>query len=204
MAASADMLLLYDAGQGGTGLNTDYFTTTPTQVVEHLTGTDLTVSPAQGSVNLPQALAGSGSPPDTDNYFNEDDWAVTDNSRYYQVGFTVEDGYVARLTGMTFWERAFGSSPTNYFVRSSLDGFTSNLGAGATDSGWDEVQLSFTRGVVGTVNFRIYAQNASDPTAIWRVDHILLDGTVELIPEPSSVALIGLAGLALFASRLRR
>ena len=117
-AAYADLLVLYDAGQGGVGINTDFFTTSPTQVVAHLTADNLTVSPAQDPVNPPQPTIGSGAPPSTDNYFNEDDWAVTDDSRYYQVGITVEDGYVARLNSLTFWERAFGAAlPTTSYAR---------------------------------------------------------------------------------------
>ncbi|MDG1357920.1 MAG: PEP-CTERM sorting domain-containing protein [Akkermansiaceae bacterium] len=54
------------------------------------------------------------------------------------------------------------------------------------------------------IEFRIYlADTTSNSEYIHRVDNVTLNGTVAVVPEPSSTALLGLGGLSLMLRRKR-
>ncbi|MFA6960795.1 MAG: hypothetical protein WC205_08605 [Opitutaceae bacterium] len=151
--------------------------------------------------------------------------AVTANS-FVQFTVTPTGGQVLNLSSFSAFvasdalsaSQTFG---TTYFVRSSLDNYTANLGtvtvnttvgnltsgtltADLSGSGFQSISSSFT--------LRIYAYaNLGASTAaanmVGRVDTLTLQGTVSAaaIPEPSSYTLLlGLAGMLFAANRMGR
>src|SRR5690606_38089829 len=103
-----------------------------------------------------------------------------------QFTATPNTGYAITLSSMTFSTQRDGAGATNFAVRSSLDGYASNLATGTngTTLGNANVPLS---GTTGAVTFRIYPYGGSG-TGIWRIDDITLNGNILCVqPEVFSV-----------------
>lgn len=117
------------------------------------------------------------------------------------------------LTGFSFWEQ--GSSGPNGTGPTSWEMFV-NGGSVATGAGFqgnpglDHSGLLNLGNLTGTVNVSIFAKGAVDnplslvPTATWRIDNFILEGTVAPVPLPASLPmLIGALGMLGMARRRR-
>jgi hypothetical protein len=148
--------------------------------------------------------------------------AVSGND-YYTFTLSPSAGYQMNLNNLTFSTDATLASGTNsftgnIFVRSDLDGYTSDIGPTITDTGstvssyvLQNIDLSGAafQGLTTAITFRIYlyntGTNAGDTNSIIRSDTYTLDGVMVAVPEPSSYALLGLGlGLGLGAFYLMR
>jgi hypothetical protein len=150
------------------------------------------------------------------------DDAIRENE-FYQLSITPKTGASLSLASFDLNYRRSGNGPTGGQLQYSLDGF-STAGTAISDlafSGSDTngvkqptINLSGVSSLQNindsTVTFRLYlfgATTASGTGAIGRLagDDLALDGTVVSsvvdVPEPTSVALVGVAGLLLAARR---
>lgn len=98
---------------------------------------------------------------------------LTNNTQYFQFSLTIEDGYTASITGLTFHCRSSSTGPTNWAFRYSGDGYAIDLAAGASDTNWISIQEPLSlNGQTGTLTFRLYADNAPSTFGTWRVDNV--------------------------------
>jgi len=139
---------------------------------------------------------------------------------YLSFGFTVANGSSVNLSSLQIGTRSEGGAPGTLALRSSVDGFGSNLfifdQASTTSNEWGPgagfifsvIDLSAMTNLTGTVEFRIYqvgntAANGGTPqtnrhfrlTNYYGVNpgDMSFSGTV--IPAPGALALLGLGGL---------
>ena len=139
---------------------------------------------------------------------------------YLSFGFTVASGSSVNLSSLQIGTRSEGGAPGTLALRSSVDGFGSNLfifdQASTTSNEWGPgagfifsvIDLSAMTNLTGTVEFRIYqvgntAANGGTPqtnrhfrlTNYYGVNpgDMSFSGTV--IPAPGALALLGLGGL---------
>jgi len=120
------------------------------------------------------------------------------------VAFTIaaNTGYKLYLTGFSF-DYNFNDTPgATFTLRSGLDGYTGNLAQFTTSvtgsyQNTGVIGLGSGFGGLSTVGFRIFLNDGSFESDLYtlRLDNITVNGDV--IPEPASAALFGLAGLAL-------
>ncbi len=158
------------------------------------------------------------------------DQAISAN---YYTAFTLtpDEGFMVSYSQLSFnYGGSFGvtgaSVDANFFVRSSLDGFTSDLteftytipslAGGGNVPELMELELSSLsqfQDVATPVTFRIYAfvdnfmtPNNFNSSARPRIDNILFEGSVNAIPEPTSAILLltALTGMTVFSSHRRR
>jgi hypothetical protein len=142
--------------------------------------------------------------------------AVTGDD-YYEFTLTPVTGFEVDLTTLTFDYNKTGSNAhtANFFVRSSIDSFASTIGSIATVSGtttttFSNASLSLSaaqyQNLTSAVTFRIYMfDNSGGAAETDLLDNVILNGTVAVVPEPSTWAMMVLgAGLLGAAQRFRR
>lgn len=138
------------------------------------------------------------------------------SAHYLQIDLTIAAGYELDLTQLT-WGTYNGTGATGGWsshVRSSVDGYAGIIATRwDTVSGWgggsNQVPVADLTGgafdnLTGNVSFRIYAfkEHSNDIFSTWvGFDDISIEGQVSLIPEPGSMALVGLGGFCLLARR---
>lgn len=170
---------------------------------------------------------GSGlSAPSGANSFNSASWHDLSASDYVSFGFSVAPGYQAELSSLSFTSRSSASGPGALAVRSSIDGFASNLLSwNQTGSGETAVlvDLSGLGQVSGLAEFRVVSlSNVSagggsvGSSGTWRIGTMTDVGTSNLltvdgqvlafsaVPEPASWALATLGMLGAAAAGARR
>ena len=130
-------------------------------------------------------------------------------STYYQFTLTPASGYQINATDFTFGNRSTASGPTVLSLRSSIDGYTTDLAsqAVANDSVWRLVTMAFTAtgAIDEAVTFRLYGSGGSSTASNWRIDDLNFTASAALVPEPSTYAMIGLgATLLVGMQRFRR
>jgi hypothetical protein len=144
---------------------------------------------------------------------------AVDSNEHYYFSVAADTGYQLDLSEIGFLIRNDGSTAADSFqVWMSTDGFDSFTGSatantsfvgsgsiesqGATSDNFGTTDSFTLSGIVEQVEFRIYIfgedGNSSQST---RIDKVYLDGSVSVIPEPTSLALLGLGGLAILRRR---
>jgi len=191
------------AGQPGTQVSN-----APAFVAANLIGSDLTRSGAVAAAGV--------------NSMNSNNWSVGD---YYSFGFTVNPNYFADLTTLEIGTSASNTGPRFFELYSSVDGFGTSLatiahGNGSSNFGFvnSVVDLSTLTGLTGNVEFRLVvdqdlrvnADNTIATTGTARITNYFssgdtggfrINGTVTAVPEPSSMALLSVAGVGSLAAR---
>jgi MYXO-CTERM domain-containing protein len=139
---------------------------------------------------------------------------------YLSFGFTVANGSSVNLSTLQIGTRSEGGAPGVLALRSSVDGFGSDLfifNQAATDGGvwgpgagfiFSVIDLSAMTNLTGTVEFRIYqvgntAANGGTPqtnrhfrlTNYYGVNPGDMSFTGTVVPAPGALALLGLGGL---------
>jgi len=127
--------------------------------------------------------------------------------KYFKLTLTPAEGYQLSVTGLAFGYRATASGPTSFVLRSSADGFGTDLATAGlvNDSAWHSYTSSPLElaGLTSPTVFRLYASGASSSLGTLRIDDVSVAGAVAAVPEPAAVAAAA-GGLALAAGLWRR
>lgn len=109
-----------------------------------------------------------------------------------------------------------GTATATFFVRSSLDNFSANIGDSIVQAyntttvvnpTSRQIDLSAYQGIVSTVEFRVYVfDDTNDSNRTPRLDNVILNGEIGpvVIPEPATTALLMGGGLMAFVLCRRR
>lgn len=158
------------------------------------------------------------------NSINSSGWNTLSPDDYFSFGFTVASGYRVNLDQLFIGTQSSNRGPGTVLLRYNGDGFTTNLHT-FTQSGVTQlnsvVPLDGLTGLTGSVEFRLFSANntSADGQSVlgngtFRITNYFdgstdtgsfgLSGNVEAIPEPSSLALMGLLGMGAAAFWIRR
>lgn len=155
--------------------------------------------------------------------------AAGSTADYFEFTVTPASGFKLNLTSLSFGTAFYGNQApagqASYFVRTSLDGFTSNIGSTFTvdyqrttipaDHPTTPFPLptftdqnvaldSLNPGNNQAVTFRIYiTDTTTSPDRLTAIDNVQLNGELLAIPEPSAAVLMGLATAGLCCRRRR-
>ncbi len=161
------------------------------------------------------AMSGSDS-------INSSGWNTLASDDYFSFGFTVDPGYRVNLDQLLITTRSSNTGPGTVVLRYGGDGFTGDLttftqqGTNILDS---TVDLTALTNLTGDVEFRLFSANSTSANGgtvagggTFRITNFEQEsngsfrftGTVEAIPEPSSLALLSVLGVGAFGFWLRR
>ena len=140
--------------------------------------------------------------------------AVATTTNYFTFTVTAASGFTLNLTDLALKTALVDpSNPSGTtFVRSSVDGYASDLGSytqtGTSGSTFTDRSIDLSGAAyqnLSTITFRIYHYDNTDSTSstglVHRIDDVVLNGSA--VPEPASIALLGLGGLSLLVRRRR-
>ncbi len=120
----------------------------------------------------------------------------------YQIDYATLDLTAGKITGFT----------ANYVIRSSIDAYASNIGAGAITANWPttslyQTDLSPLFAVTVPTTFRVYVYG-NNPALNPIFSQVTVNGTVRLVtPEPATISMLGITagiGTCLTVARRRR
>ncbi len=186
-------------------------TFSPTQQAADVSATAVTANPSDLTIEFTAssvsgaALRIVGTASTTGSNATERENNAIAANRYAQFSLTPDAGFTLDLANLTFDVRAGGTStPRGYAIYVSTNGFTTSTRLGGEENpGTTYVPRDFSIGLTGiasTTTFRIYHWAGATDRDI-RIDNLTING--EVIPEPASLALMGLGGL-LMLGRGRR
>lgn len=134
-----------------------------------VSATTLATGVHNGTVTLGPSI-GSGQFNAGSEYFGEDGWSsgALDQNAYLQIPVAPNSGYFLVLNSITLTMRhsttgtAAGSGPLSWSLRSSLDGYASDLATGTLTTSYQNFTVSLPSAfqtTTGTIRFRVYGYN---------------------------------------------
>lgn len=96
--------------------------------------------------------------------YNASNWATAalDANDYFEFTITPNSNIALDFVAFTYTAQASGTGPSNFAFRSSLDGFTANIGAPTV--GGTTIDLSAFQDQTSPITFRLYAWGGSGGT----------------------------------------
>jgi len=127
----------------------------------------------------------------TSNVFETKAWNTTttiDLTQYNEFSITPNGALTLTLNSISFTELVDqdpGSGTTNWYLRSSLDGYTTDIATGTAGTATQTPNITlpsanFTN--IGAVTFRLYLTNAASNGTKWTNDEVTITGTVNGAP----------------------
>lgn len=120
--------------------------------------------------------------------FNNRDWNTTGTinlGEYNQFTITPDAGYVLSLASLSF-SHVTDKSATSWILRSSIDGFASNLATGTVTGSIQTPVVNLSTPAfknIGAVTFRIYLLGSQNGNTEWSNDNVTVNGTVVKLPD---------------------
>jgi hypothetical protein len=131
------------------------------------------------------------------------------NNQYFEFTVAADAGFTMDLTSLTFdVSRGGASTPRGWVLRSDVDGFATDIATEIVATSQPNLS-SFAVDLLGAshqdlteVTFRLYGYGPS--TGIGQFfDNIVVNGSVQAVPEPAMVAALGV-GVSTLLLRWRR
>ena len=142
--------------------------------------------PAAGRFGDYQRGPAVGSPlPVLTSYFVGDDWplpAAVDTNAWLGFTLTPSPGYVLTITNLTFLDSRTRPGPSNWVLRSSIDGFAADLAASAAPPqtnafATNALSLGTLTNVAGALSLRFFACYAGAANGQYRQDDVQVYGS---------------------------
>ncbi len=179
----------------------------PTEVSGNLTASDLNANDS-GAGLQPGAVF-----PDTvflqQNITSPDPASAVLNNQYFEFSVAAEAGFTMDLTSLTFdVARGGASAPRGWVLRSSVDGYATDIATEVVAttqpnlSSFNVDLLTASYQDLTDATFRVYGYGPSTSIGLF-FDNLVLNGSVQAIPEPTTLAALG-AGLPMLLLRRSR
>ncbi|MEO8769744.1 MAG: T9SS type A sorting domain-containing protein [Ferruginibacter sp.] len=128
----------------------------------------------------------------TDRY-NAQGWnsASFDANKYFTFTLAPNAGYLIKFVSFVYTGQASGSGATNFAFRSSIDGFTANIGTPSSTGATISLAGAAYQNINTTIEFRLYGWGASAAGGTFSVNDFTFNGTCIAGPSLTGGTLIG-------------
>lgn len=157
-----------------------------------------TSTPASSSVGGSGAGIASGNGFNQSNPTNYFTFSLTPHAGQKLTISAIGFNSIRTSTGPTNWSLDYLISDTNV---SDLIGNGTNLSDSWSNQAVSSVTLS---GITSTIEFRLFGYNASGSSGAFRIDDLVISGSVSPIPEPASFTILAALGTLAFSATRRR
>ncbi|WP_298497445.1 T9SS type A sorting domain-containing protein [uncultured Algibacter sp.] len=124
------------------------------------------------------------------NRYNTRGWnsGSFNNNDYFEFTLIPNAGYEINFVNFEYTGQASGTGPSNFLFRSSIDGYTSNIGV-PTESG-TTIDLSDAayQSITSSITFRIYAWGATSGLGTYSINDFTFNGIVNALGSCTSVS----------------
>lgn len=112
--------------------------------------------------------------------YNASGWNSTsfDANDYYEWIITPNSNYSINFVSFVYIAQKSGTGPTSFSFRSSIDGFTNNIGSPTSSGTTISLSGSSFQSIVNAITFRIYGWNASGSGGTFSINDFTFNGTV--------------------------
>jgi hypothetical protein len=113
-------------------------------------------------------------------------------AKYLEFTITPNTNYAMVLNSVSFYDQKSGTGPTNWVLRSSLDGYVADLNVPSpspTNTPYNalpnvvELGINF-QNINTAVTFRLYAYGATSAAGTWRIDDLTIEGSLFDVSNP--------------------
>jgi hypothetical protein len=132
------------------------------------------------------------------------------NNKYYQFTLSAAAGFELDLSSLTFdVARGGGGTPRGYAVRSSADGFATNLSTAdvlTVRPTYTPISIDLTGAAfqnLPSLTFRVYSYSPAAGSSV-DYDNIVVNGNLSVVPEPTASAVLLLGAAAGLGAKRRR
>jgi hypothetical protein len=134
-------------------------------------------------------------------------WSTTSApgaNSYFTFTLDANPGYKINFTDFVYTGQAGGANaPTSFVFRSSVDGFVADIGSPIATGATIDLSAPQFQNLTDPIEFRFYGYSAAAKAGRYSINDYTFNGTVAAVPEPASIALLGV-GSFLMGGYLRR
>ena len=105
---------------------------------------------------------------------------------YFEFSITPQLGYQVNLNSFYYTAERNSNGPQVLQLRSSLDGFTSNIGTPTIPGSTVSLSATIYQNIANTITFRLYPYNASSAAGTLSINDFFFFGTADPAPHISS------------------
>ncbi|NJM80294.1 MAG: hypothetical protein HC854_13040 [Flavobacterium sp.] len=118
--------------------------------------------------------------------YNANNWNSVgfNNLKYFEFTLTPNAGYEINFVSFAYNGQASGTGPTNFAFRSSLDGFTANIGTPNAGGTTINLAAGSYQNITSSITFRFYGWGASAAGGTFSINDFIFNGTVVLSCTP--------------------
>lgn len=126
--------------------------------------------------------------------YNATGWnsASLDSNDYFEFTLTPATGYKIDFTSFVYTGQASGTGPTSFAFRSSIDGYTANIGTPVVGGTTIDLSGISFQNITNAVTFRLYGWGASASGGTFSVNSFEFKGTVAVATTTITSAQTGL------------
>ena len=125
--------------------------------------------------------------------YNARDWDLTtlDINDYFEFIITPNATFEIDFISFEYTGQRSNTGPINIAVRSSIDGFTSDIGMSTITGATIDLSAVNYQNISAAITFRVYAWGGSNTNGTFSINDFTFNGVVNAIPCPTSVTWSG-------------
>ena len=116
----------------------------------------------------------------SDNIYNAQNWntSALDANDYFEFTLTPNPGYEIDFTSFEYTGQATSNGPTTFAFRSSMDGYTADLGTPTASGAIIDLSAATFQNITTAITFRIYGWNSSGFAGTFSINDFTFNGYV--------------------------